>query len=366
GGGGRPPSPEGGGGRGGEGAGESDRPEPPSHPDQQQPHQDGPEGAPADDQPADNPSVSPGPSDSPGDAGTSGPPAADRPSSGSGQESSGRHDGEQGLRQEDQLSDAERNKRLENANITEQKLRDGGLTDEEISRLFGEHPRHGDQWNRVHSAFNQQFPKGVRAELEPQAIRFAFDGANDPREFSYRYEYFHALFKEQAYELKKIGPSGHPGVSRSVGAMERMNEIDVPARLESDHEEVRRSWDEEHLEVPPDRPAHEIEHAIRQNPGKVTMGHPTSAAYHARKHFSELPLEEQGGNTIESYHQSAMNTLQDGRMTEPHINSDGSVDFAFRREYVDARGKEKILEARLVLRPDGVVIMKTYGAAMGG
>lgn len=53
-------------------------------------------------------------------------------------------------------------------------------------------------------------------------------------------------------------------------------------------------------------------------------------------------------------------------MTESRINSDGSVDFTYRREYVNEHGTEKAVEARLVLRPDGVVIMKTYGAAMGG
>ncbi|WP_157036188.1 hypothetical protein [Streptomonospora alba] len=360
--GGQPPSSQGEGGRvGGEGPEESDRPEPPPRSGQQQPPQDGPEGTPGDDQPVDKPSVSPAPSDLPGDAGPSGTPADDRSSSGAGEASSGIDHGEQVPRQTDQLSEAELEKRLQKANIVEQKLRDGGLTNDEISQLFGEHPRHGDQWQRAHSALNQSFNKKVNAELHPEAVRFAFQGADNPREFAYRYEYLKAIYDEQVDHAKNLGPETHPGASRNIAALERFRDIDVHAQLRDDHARVSEVWGSDPARVDPSSSQQEIDQALRDSADKIGMGHPTSASYHAHKHFKELPLDEQSDDKIYSYHQSASQTIRTGDIVEYERNEDGSIELAYQRTTYDGLGNPLgTLKGRIVVRPDGLPIMKTY------
>ncbi|MDT0302749.1 hypothetical protein [Streptomonospora wellingtoniae] len=266
-----------------------------------------------------------------------------------------------------EFNDAEREQRLRNADNVEQALRNGGLTDEQITRLFGDHPRDGDQWNRVHGALNQQFPGKIRTTIQPKAIEFAFDGASDPREFAYRYEYYHAIFREQVHELKVSGPSAHEGMSRNSAALERMPDMaEMTQKLESDHEDVLSSWGDSPLEIDASDIPQRLDQAVDEGADRITMGHPTSASYHSHKHFNELPAAEQGSNKVDSYHQSAVTTIRDGDLAESTTNTDGSIDLKYRREYVDEEtGETKTLQALLVIRPDGLVIMKTYGAAMG-
>ncbi|MBB6174074.1 hypothetical protein HNR23_004134 [Nocardiopsis mwathae] len=286
---------------------------------------------------------------------------------GSGPSAGGRGHGEDGIgdgRPGTAVS-PDNEKALKKADELEQSLRDAGLTNEQIASLRGDHPRIGDEWQRAASAVGQPFNKTVKNLLHPEATRFALEGASSPREFAYRYEYYKAVFDEKVRHLEDTDPRGlsHKGQSRKRSAADLTLDMDVRAQLDADHRVVREVWAND-AHVDPNLPESQRDRMIRGQAGDITMGHETSAAYHARKHYRELPDGERSGDVIRDYHDSAETTIREGELVSASNTGPGAERRLYHRSVFDEKeGKYRALEALVLTRPDGKVVMLTYGTA---
>ncbi|QKW35099.1 hypothetical protein HUT06_14540 [Actinomadura sp. NAK00032] len=254
----------------------------------------------------------------------------------------------------------------------EQALRDAGLSDEEIDRLRGDNPRDGDAWQRAASALDQKFGKKVlnaRPELNSDAARFALDGggAVDPREFAYRYEYFKSRFDEQVRSVTEDIKSGDldlNGRSKIQVGLERFDELDLTEELRQDVDAVRGERPG-HADVDTDLPEGERVDALRRQAGDIDMGSDTSTAYHARKHYDELPESERTGDVVRDYLNSAERTIREGDVVKRSMLDNGAERLVFHRTVTGANGRPITLEALVIIRPDGRVVMPTFGGAKG-
>ncbi|MFS2295313.1 MAG: hypothetical protein FWJ90_21880 [Actinomadura sp.] len=254
----------------------------------------------------------------------------------------------------------------------EQRLRDAGLSDEEIDRLRGDNPRDGDAWQRAASALDQGFGKKVlkiRPGLNADAVRFALDkgGATDPREFAYRYEYFKARFDEQVRSVTEDIKSGDldlGGKSKVEVGLERFDQLDLTEELRKDLEAVRAERPGR-AEIDPDLPESERVDGLRQSAGDIDMGADTSAAYHARKHYNELPESERTGDVVRDYLNSAERTIREGDVVKRTVDDSGVERVVFHRKITGKDGRPITMEALVLVRPDGRVVMPTFGAAKG-
>ncbi|QXJ24199.1 hypothetical protein AGRA3207_005474 [Actinomadura graeca] len=258
--------------------------------------------------------------------------------------------------------DPEREQKLKDADDLEDSLRKGGLSSEDIDRLRGDNPRDGDQWQRLASALKQGFGKKVlkaNPDLHTDALRFAIEGADNPREIAYRFEYYKARFDEM---MKQVKQDLHDGVlqqgnkSNAQHAGERFKNIDIREELELDQRQVHESRpNPENARIDPTLSEGARVDAVRRQAGQIGMGHETSAAYHARKHYSELPPEERHGNYVRDFMDSAERTVREGRMVESKF-----VDGVERQLYIRKVGNRR-LEALVTVRPDGRLTMPTFG-----
>lgn len=80
----------------------------------------------------------------------------------------------------------------------------------------------------------------------PRTTQFALDGASNPREFAYRYEYYKATFDELARQLDLEG-TGKKLAQQQVA--NQMPHMDVEARLEADHSVVNEMRGSERARV---------------------------------------------------------------------------------------------------------------------
>jgi hypothetical protein len=266
--------------------------------------------------------------------------------------------------------DPDTQKKLDRADRLEQNLRDGGLTGDQIDRLRGDLPRDSREWQRLASALEQGFGKKVKGLLHPKAVDFALDGGRtvNPETFAHRYEYFKARFDElQAQVREQIANGGLKLNNKSVAqeAAERLGDLDLKAELKADLDAVHTARPHP-ASVDPNLSGPDLENAVRSNAGDIDMGSDTSAAYHVRKHYDELPGDEITGNPTRDYFDSAQRTIHDGEVWKREALPGGAERLIFRREVVDAAGNRKLMEAIVIARPDGKLIMATYGAAKAG
>ncbi|MEU0239079.1 hypothetical protein ABZ234_15440 [Nocardiopsis sp. NPDC006198] len=264
-------------------------------------------------------------------------------------------------------SDPDLERRLDKAEKAENGLRDANLSEEEILALRGDHPRDGDQWQRVASALSQKFGGGVANDMHPRATRFAMEGAENPREFAYRYEYFKATFDELATELQESGVSKRDS-QRNVAS--EMTDDFVAQRLEQDHAAVEQKRPDQPARVDTELPPEEFEQAIRDQAGNIGMGHQTSTAYHARKHYDEIQPWEQGGSIVDDYMDSAEETIRSGEIRSREPLDGGGERLEIVRPKLDLDGnqvidkrkkKEVFLRAIVIVKEDGSIVMPTYG-----
>ena len=258
--------------------------------------------------------------------------------------------------------DPEHARKLEKADKLEDGLRDGGLTDDQIDRLRGDLPRDSRQWQRLASALSQQFGGKVKGLLHPKAIDFAYDGGrvSDPETFAHRYEYFKARFDALRDSLAK-----ETGLTKKQVALDAANKVldlDMKEELAADLRTVHGLRPHPAF-VDPHLPVSDLENVVRSRAGDIDMGSDTSAAYHGYKHYDELPAAEQTGHPLDDYFQSAERTIRDGNVWRRESLPGGGEELIFRREATEAGGLRKTMEAILLVRPDGKVIMKTFGGA---
>ncbi|WP_119729620.1 hypothetical protein [Thermomonospora amylolytica] len=318
---------------------------------------------------ADRPDTDAPGTDGPGDGRPDGSlPDADAPGDGQGDTApdtdgqNGEGQNGQGQNGQSPYSPEELQQRLENAGKLEDSLRRAGLSDEEIEGLRGDEPREGDAWQRAYSAIRQQFPGSVQDRMHADAVRWAADGAEgNPREFAHRYEYFKARFDEVRRELDAARLAGENELTKKqvpVAAADRMGDLNLTDEINADMAEVRRARPDGGVRIDPDASGDALEQAVRDNAGRIDMGSESSAAYHAHKHYKELPESERTGDMIRDYLDSAERTIREGEVWRRQTMDNGSEQLIIRR---DVGGT--VMEAIIYVKPDGSTVMASYGSA---
>ncbi|RCV49119.1 hypothetical protein [Marinitenerispora sediminis] len=254
------------------------------------------------------------------------------------------------------MDDLEQRKKLEMAEALENSLRQAGLHDDEIRKLRGGYDRIGDQWQRAAKAVAQPFRKSVKKTLHPAATRFALKNVADPREFAYRYEYFKAVFDER---VDLLAAARHPRETLWQTAAKDVLDMDVDAKLEADVRAVREIRSQP-SRLNPWLQEGDKEQKIRDMAGSIDMGHDISAAYHARKHYGELPENERSGDVIRDYFASAERTVRESVLAKRE-SGEGGEKLHLARAVVDGDEK-RYLRAIVLAKDDGRVIMLTYGS----
>ncbi|MUN40411.1 hypothetical protein [Actinomadura litoris] len=282
----------------------------------------------------------------------------------------GKPDGD-GRPDDDGRPDPDHEKKIKKADEAEASLRRGGLSDEDIERLRGDNPRDGDQWQRLASALNQKFSKrALQADpnLHHDALRWAMEGAENPREVAYRYEYYKAHYDQMKRDVdaaraaQEIPPTDQR--SSLAIASERFRRLDLDALLERDIQEVRATRpNADQARLDPSLGDAAREAAVRRQAGDIGMGDDSSAAYHVRKHLHELPRGERGGDAVHAYMNSAERTIRDGDLVIRSVGDDGTETMVFVRNVAQAGEPKKYVEALIKVRPDGRIVMPTYSKA---
>ncbi|MFE1169319.1 hypothetical protein [Nocardiopsis sp. NPDC058789] len=279
-------------------------------------------------------------------------------------------------------SEAQQREKDNRATQLEAMLRWAGLSDRGIEKLRNGQDRTGPGWQRLAKAVENKYPAMGKKSAEADAVRpavveglrFARRGSSSLQEFAYRYEYFKALYDEQSQDIL-TNRRDLSKTERHELASRRMTRIDAQGVLDSDTEIIRKERSQERVDIDLNQSEEEIVAAIREQAENIGMGHDTSTAYHARKHFGELPKEEQVGHPISAYLKSLASTIQNGeasnftRMDEGQSASlvidrilprkrDGSP----KRQESEAKeaGEVSVLRARLFVRPHTGVVAPTH------
>ena len=217
---------------------------------------------------------------------------------------------------------------------------------------------------KLSTALRDDAMPGGGSAREPLA-RWAKEGAGgNPREFANRYEYATTRYRELVKAEQR--PNLPREQARLAAARRLEQEIQVGGlsdRLQADLEAARALGAGEQL--PPgtgvEDPA--VPDKVR-GMNRVAYETDTAEAYHARKHMSELPSGEQdAAKPVDAMNTSAMKTIREGTLFRDQVMADtGSRQLVFRRVAGDPPN-QVTLEAIVYVKPDGTVVLASFGSA---
>jgi hypothetical protein len=105
----------------------------------------------------------------------------------------------------------------------------------------------------------------------------------------------------------------------------------------------------------------ELQAHIRAQAGQLTFASTTAAAYHPRKHRKDMPAAERTSRAvIDNYHAMATKAVQNGSATTTSAGASRQVRFAYVTK--DDAGLDVTLTVMVFARPDGRVVMATFGS----
>jgi hypothetical protein len=220
---------------------------------------------------------------------------------------------------------------------------------------------------------NLPVPSGSKGDVQKAATDFAFrrrGTAGAPGEFSNVVEYYmthwtERYIAEQAKQQAEVTANRRRQTDRSeaarvVTAALIANPDSVGSALYRDRARVeglgRAGATAEGTLT--DR---ELEARIRAQAGQLTFSSSTAAAYHSRKHRGEMPAAERTSRAvIDNYHAMATKTVENGTPTTTAVGASRQVKFAYVTK--DDAGQDVTLTVMIFARPDGRVVMATFGS----
>ncbi len=186
----------------------------------------------------------------------------------------------------------------------------------------------------------------------------------DPSEFANYYEYARALFDSAKRQAQRdlIGQS-----NKKKRAMARaatvISEEHLDATLAADFARVRllREEGSSALDALPADPA-EIGRAVQQL-AELRFATDAAEVYHARKHGTEreLPPEFVTGDPVRDFNAALRDTVRTGAVEVVRPTHTESIQVVIRKTYGANPGV--VMEAIIYVRPNGNVIIATYGKA---
>jgi hypothetical protein len=92
------------------------------------------------------------------------------------------------------------------------------------------------------------------------------------------------------------------------------------------------------------------------------MGSESGEVYHASKHYDELPRDLQTGDPVNNTAEAARVTVRDGTIVKTW-SEDGALKYVVHHTFKSrtAGGRDTVLEALMIVRADGKVVMATFG-----
>ncbi|WP_431872895.1 hypothetical protein [Nocardiopsis eucommiae] len=236
-------------------------------------------------------------------------------------------------------SEAQQREKEDRATQLEGMLRWAGLSDRGIEKLRNGQDRTGLGWQRLAKAVENKYPAMGRDSKDADAVRpavieglrFAYQESSSLQEFAYRYEYFKALYDEQKQDVFANRNDLTNSEKYSL-IHRRLATTDVQGVLDADTEIIHSERKAKKVEIDLEGSDEEVTASIRRQADEIGMGHDTSTAYHARKHFLELPREEQKGHPIAAYLKSLAKTIREGEVSSfERSNEDRSVGLTIDR-----------------------------------
>jgi hypothetical protein len=195
----------------------------------------------------------------------------------------------------------------------------------------------------------------VPQEVREKAARWAADGAASPNDFVDRWEFFKKQVDEKA---KTLTDPQYANVNKKAAAAKLLtDDVSLINTALTQRADVMRNlgglgWADVGQAATPD--------LVRGNATKLTFGGETNAAYHPDKHFSELPLSEQGqASTFEgraqAYLASARRTVAEGDLVKVEDAAEGAKRMFFKRT---SEGKEL---STIVITRDNWALIASHG-----
>ena len=224
-----------------------------------------------------------------------------------------------------------------------------GMSEQEIAQTRGNANPEKRPWQRLCSAvMNNEFPEmgstGPEAEaVKPamaKALSFSLEKAPDFKECAYRYEYFMAFYNATLSDVEER----HlhlPNVEQLKEATSQIlrSEGDIRQTLKSDIQKLNELRTGNSASVDITLSKEEIVASLRKQAAIVGMGPDTSTAYHARKHYMELPASERDGlHPVEAYLNGLEKTIREGKVTNFKKGAN-SVNVSFSRNLPPGQGK---------------------------
>lgn len=295
-------------------------------------------------------------------------------------------------RPDQNLTPEEIQKRTKKADKLESTLRWSGISEESITEFRGNEDRLGHSWQKfADSVLNNRF-KGMNPEenshgeiprkafLAGEAVRPAVRAAADfameastLRESAYRYEYYKAIFNEEAKKTDRESPTT-PKTDRLKETSERMTKsVDAHGEFETDKKVARHMEPEVAAHVNLTGSPEDIIASLREHADKVGMENDVSTAYHARKHGHEIPEtdieappkqghegdEKHKGHHVSNYLKSLRKTIKEGEAVAFTRTKNGEVRLSFKRT-TEKEGSSP-LYAHLVIDSKNKPRASTYG-----
>ena len=218
---------------------------------------------------------------------------------------------------------------------------------------------------------NVGVPAGSKAAVQLAAVDFAFrrrGTAGAPGEFANVVEYFMThwtdrYIAEQARQEADVAARVRRQTDRSEAARvatAAMNPDAVGNALYRDRaraEGLGRTG----ATASPTLTDAELVAAIRAQAAQLSFPTRTAAAYHPRKHRREMPAAERTSRAvIDNYHAMATKAVQNGTATTKPVGASRQVLFAYATK--DDAGDDVTLTVMVFARPDGRVVMATFGS----
>ncbi|MGQ0779368.1 MAG: hypothetical protein ACT4NY_33965, partial [Pseudonocardiales bacterium] len=219
------------------------------------------------------------------------------------------------------------------------------------------------------------FQRAVNDDMRRAGIAFALQrrGINgSPTEFTNNYEYFQTQWRERYEdEVERQQRDVDAGLRRQIDRSEAARNAAasvsgsgpaIARRLERERAQVRAEGRGGATAEPTLTDAALITR-VRAQASVLTFSTATAAAYHARKHGSEVPENERRGRVpVAWYIQAARGAVAHDPAPRVTPMGHGTRQLVFVRNVVDPNGDPVALSAMVFARHDGRVVMATFGS----
>jgi hypothetical protein len=243
--------------------------------------------------------------------------------------------------------------------MTEEQIKARDKVKADLKKLGIDDPMFDDMdalvTNKVKNALGSD-PMGKSPTTQKAALEWAARGAGgDPSEFANRYEYAKAKFSEASKAAVAAKAKNARADAEAATTPDKLAD-----GLNKDIAKVKAFGPGDQLEpIAPGADPKDTAAAVK-GLKRVAFQSDTAEAYHAVKHQGELPPEFRTGNAVDNYQNAYNDTIKTGNVVKAVATPTGSTQVIIQKTYA---GTGAPMEAIIYVKPDGEVVLASYGAA---